>query len=335
MSLHVDDAAIVDLLGSAYAEDQDDAAFIERVLRTFMSMADARSAVFMRFVSRYDDEGRFGFRSISDLVSLGPDAIAGADFKEAVRGNPIAERLWGRTHAAVMSQITGLGDRVSSLPGWSTHWGRGIVDSIGLTSLDAQGNGAGVCTGLAHQGSLSPREARLLARLATHVGARDRLRDVDGARRLDEAEVVFSQDGKMVHAQDEVVTRARAGAAKAGLAARDFARKSRHDVEKALEVWQGLVDGRWSIVDHVDTDGRRFVLAVKNAPRIDRRANLTPTQRRVTALAAMGHSDKEVSYMLGVPATAVDAALRRARRKLGAKSRTELVMLWRRWTGDT
>lgn len=234
-----------------------------------------------------------------------------------------------------MSQITGLGERLSTMPGWNTHWRRGIVDTIGLTSLDAQGGGVSMCTGLAHLSTLSPRETRLLARLATHVGARDCLRDLNGVRRLDEADVVFSQGGKVLHARDEVVARARTGAAKAGLAARDFARKSRHDVEKALEVWQGLVDGRWSIVDHVDTDGRRFVLAVKNAPRVDRRANLTPTQRRVTALAAMGHPDKEIAYMLGVPATAVDAALRRARRKLGVRSRTELVTMWRRWTGDT
>lgn len=335
MPLRVDDGAIVDLLGSAYAEDQDDAAFVDRVLRALMAMAGARSGVFMRFASRYDEEGRFCFRSISELVSLGPDAVAGAEFKEGLRGAPIAELLWGRTQGNVMSQITGLGERLPAMPGWNTHWRRGIVDSIGLTSLDARGDGVGICTGLAHQGSLSPRETRLLARLATHVGARDRLRKVKGSRRLDEAEVVFSQDGQVVHARDEVVTRARTGAAKAGLAARDFARKSRHDVEKALEVWQGLVDGRWSIVDHVDTDGRRFVLAVKNAPRVDRRANLTPTERRVTALAAMGHSDKEIAYMLGVSATAVDAALRRGRRKLGVRSRTQLAMVWRRWTDET
>jgi DNA-binding CsgD family transcriptional regulator len=334
VSLRVDDAAIVDLLGSAYAEDQDDAAFVDRVLRALMSMTGARSGVFMRFVSRYDREGRFCFQDVRDLFALGPDAVAGDEFKEALRETPVAELLWGRTQGNAMSQITGLGERLSALPGWSTHWRPGIVDSIGLTSLDAQGHGVGICTGLAHLGTLSPRETRLLARLATHVGSRDRLRNVEGARRLDEADVVFSQGGKVVHARDEVVTRARTGAAKAGLAARDFARKSRHDVEKALEVWQGLVDGRWSIVDHVDTDGRRFVLAVKNAPRVDRRANLTPTQRRVTALAAMGHPDKEIAYMLGVPATAVDAALRRARRKLGVRSRTELVTMWRRWTGE-
>jgi DNA-binding CsgD family transcriptional regulator len=335
MSLRVDDAAIVDLLGSAYGEDQDDATFVDGVMRAVMAMAGARSGVFMRYASGYDEEGRFSFRSISEVVSFGPDAVAGAEFTEALRDLPIAELLWGRTHGNVMSQITGFGERLPTMPGWHTHWGHGIVDSVGLTSLDARGHGVGICAGLAHQGSLSLRETRLLARLATHLGARDRLRDVEGARRLGEADVVFSTAGKVVHARDEVVANARTGAAREGLAARDFARKSRHSAEKALEVWQGLVDGRWSIVDHVDTDGRRFVLAVKNAPRVDRRANLTPTQRRVTALAAMGHADKEIGYMLGVPATAVDAALRRARRKLGARSRTELAMIWRRWTDET
>lgn len=332
MPLRIDDATIVDLLGSAYAGDLDEGAFVDRAIRAVMSMAGARSGTFMRFSSRYDEEGRFRFRTVSELISIGPDAVAGAEFRESLQGDPGVGLLWGRTHGDVMSALTGLGERLPDMPGWHTHWGPGVVDSIGITSLDSHGDGVAICTGLDRRGSLSSREKRLLARLATHVGARHRLRSVSGAGRLESADVVFSQTGRVVHARDEVVAHARTDTARAGLDARDFARKSRNDAEKALEVWQGLVDGRWSIVDHVDTDGRRFVLAVKNAPRVDCRADLTPAERRVTAFAAMGHGDKEIGYMLGLPTTAVEAALRRARRKLGAKSRTELAILWRRPT---
>lgn len=173
MPLRIDDAAIVDLLGAAYAEDQDDAAFVDRVLGALMSMAGARSGSFMRFSSAYDDEGRFHFRTIRDLITVGPDAVAGADFREALRTDPIVEMLWGRTHGNVMSEVTGMGERLPTLPGWHTHWRPGVVDSIGVTHLDANGDGVGICTGLGHQGSLTARERRLLARLATHVGARD------------------------------------------------------------------------------------------------------------------------------------------------------------------
>jgi DNA-binding CsgD family transcriptional regulator len=118
-----------------------------------------------------------------------------------------------------------------------------------------------------------------------------------------------------------------------GFRRRDFARQSRHDAEKALEVWQGLVDGRWSIVDHVDTDGKRFVLAMKNAPEVDPREGLPPEERRVAALAAMGHRDKEIAYMLGITPAAVAASLRRVRAALRVKTRAELAAAWRRGTG--
>ena len=86
---------------------------------------------------------------------------------------------------------------------------------------------------------------------------------------------------------------------------------------------------RWSLVDHFDTDGKRFLLAMKNTPRVDRRADLTPRERRVAALAAMGNSDKEIAYMLGLSMPSVTSAVFRARAKLGAKSRGELAAIWR------
>jgi len=31
--------------------------------------------------------------------------------------------------------------------------------------------------------------------------------------------------------------------------------------EAALDAWSALVDGRWSVVDHFESDGRRFLVA--------------------------------------------------------------------------
>jgi DNA-binding CsgD family transcriptional regulator len=103
-----------------------------------------------------------------------------------------------------------------------------------------------------------------------------------------------------------------------------------HDPEKALEIWRGLVAGRWSLVDHFDTDGKRFLLAVKNTPGVEGRADLTSRERRVTALAAMGHRDKEIAYILGLSVASVTAAIHRARGKLGVRTRAELAAVWRR-----
>ena len=97
----------------------------------------------------------------------------------------------------------------------------------------------------------------------------------------------------------------------------------------AGEVWKGLVAGRWSLVDHIDTDGKRFLLALKNKPSVDKRADLTPRERRVCALVAMGHRDKEIAYMLGVSMASVAASIHRARRKLNVGTRTALAGAWR------
>jgi DNA-binding CsgD family transcriptional regulator len=245
---------------------------------------------------------------------------------------PAAEQAFGKTQGSTFSQLSGLGERVVSVPGWRDCWTAPIVDSLGLISRDATGRGVAVCVGLAETATVNAREARLLLRLATHVGASARLRSSEGTRRLEDADVVLSPRGKVVHASDE--KHLRAEPLRDGLERRNFARKSRHDAEKALEVWQGLVAGRWSIVDHFDTDGKRFVLAMKNAPEVDAREGLPPEERRVASLAAMGHRDKEIAYMLGITPARVAASLRRVRAALRVNTRAELAAVWRRGTTE-
>ena len=69
---------------------------------------------------------------------------------------------------------------------------------------------------------------------------------------------------------------------------------------------------------------------MRNAPELTRARALAPQEKRVVALAAMGHRDKEIAYQLGLSVSAVAAAMKRARSKLGAKSRAELATTWKR-----
>jgi DNA-binding CsgD family transcriptional regulator len=323
VSLHVDPAVVVGLLDATFSSD--DADYEPRLLQAVLTMTRARSGAFFRFQSDHDDRGRFRLRSVDDLFFIGPESLGPPDGPEIVRGSAVAETAFGRTQGSVGSTVTGLGPRLHKVPGWHELWGPSIVDTVGLVSVDARGDGVSLCAAIDHLGTLSPRESRLLARLATHVGARDRLRRIARGRRLDEAEVVISPEGKVLHA-----TCPTPEAARLGLEARQLARRYRHDPEAALEVWQGLVDGRWSLVDHVDTDQRRYVLAIKNSPTTAPRANLTEEQRQVVALAATGLSDKAIAYTFGRPRTAISKVLERARRKLGARTRAELTAMWRR-----
>jgi DNA-binding CsgD family transcriptional regulator len=97
------------------------------------------------------------------------------------------------------------------------------------------------------------------------------------------------------------------------------------DPQRALETWQGLVRGRWSLVDWFDSDGRRFVLARPNAPNVGDPRGLTECEARIATYAARGETGKAIGYRLGLSKTVVSRLLNSAMHKLGVKTQAELV----------
>jgi len=97
------------------------------------------------------------------------------------------------------------------------------------------------------------------------------------------------------------------------------------DPERALETWQGLVRGRWSLLDWFDTDGRRFVIAKPNAPSIGDPRGLTEREAQVVTYAALGESGKIIGYRFGLSTSTVSSLLMSAMRKLGVTSQAQLV----------
>lgn len=97
------------------------------------------------------------------------------------------------------------------------------------------------------------------------------------------------------------------------------------DPFKAVELWSGLVDGRWSLVDRFESDGRRFVVALRNdSPYADPRS-LTQAEKQVVQLVSKGSSNKAVSYELGVSESTVGTHVSAAMRKLRVQRRECLV----------
>ena len=102
------------------------------------------------------------------------------------------------------------------------------------------------------------------------------------------------------------------------------ARMRRLAPEEAVDRWNALVDGRWTLIDHVERDGKRLVLAHRNeAPSTF--GSLGPREAQVATLAALGHSDKYIGYELGIRRSTVATHLARALRKLRLAHREELV----------
>jgi DNA-binding CsgD family transcriptional regulator len=96
------------------------------------------------------------------------------------------------------------------------------------------------------------------------------------------------------------------------------------DPDGAQAEWRALSAGRWSVVEHFDRDGRRYLVAF----RAEGAPMLSPRERAVAALAAAGCSNKAIGYELGIATSTVGGHLASAMRKLGVPSRVEMVARW-------
>jgi DNA-binding NarL/FixJ family response regulator len=165
--------------------------------------------------------------------------------------------------------------------------------------------------------------------LAAHLGAGLRLRAA--AKRLDldaePVEAVLDSCGKVHDARLQATSPSARESLRRAVCRIERARtaQERSDPDAAMESWQGLVDGRWSLVDRFDTDGKRFVVAVRNDPAHPDPRGLTMREREVAEFVGLGRSTKEVSYTLGVSLSAVTNLTATAQAKLGLCSRAELA----------
>jgi DNA-binding NarL/FixJ family response regulator len=92
-----------------------------------------------------------------------------------------------------------------------------------------------------------------------------------------------------------------------------------------VEAWRGLVNGRWSLIEHFDTDGRRFLVARKNDADAMGPAAVSARERQVLLGRARGLSLKLISYDLGLSIGSVSKVLRSAMDKLGLANEAELI----------
>jgi DNA-binding NarL/FixJ family response regulator len=165
--------------------------------------------------------------------------------------------------------------------------------------------------------------------VSAHLGAGLRLRLAARNLRLDAGpvEAVLDAQGKVHDARASAASPSARELLREAVRRIDKARTAdgRADPDSALDSWTGLVDGRWSLVDRFDTDGRRFIVAIRNDPAHPDPRGLTMGEREVGEFVGLGRSTKEIGYILGVSYSAVTNMTSRAQAKLGLESRAELA----------
>ncbi|HEV2365181.1 MAG TPA: LuxR C-terminal-related transcriptional regulator [Caulobacteraceae bacterium] len=205
-----------------------------------------------------------------------------------------------------------------------------VPDVLGVIVHSGGGRGAVVSLVLDAPRASTVAERRDWTRCAAHVGAGLRLRAVSPELESFDAapiEAIFDGGGKCHHAQEAASSNAARERLRHAVRLVDRARTraGRQDSIAAMAEWEGLVSGRWSLIDRFDSDDRRFVVAVRNDPRFPDPRGLSLRERQVAEFAGVGRSAKEIGYLLGVAAPSVENSLRRAQAKLGLRSRLELT----------
>jgi DNA-binding CsgD family transcriptional regulator len=209
----------------------------------------------------------------------------------------------------------------------------GTEDFLVLVAANPDDTGCAVVAPASHKLRLRPAKRTRWTRVAAHVAAGLRLRRCahELTNVADRAEAVLTPSGTIEHAEGDARERnardaLRAAALSIG-AARGRLRND--DSARALSLWQGLVSGRWTLIDHFDSDGRRHLLALRNESPARELAGLSTLERQVIGLLSISHSYKLVAYELGVSVASVGRAVQSACRKLGLRNRLELARLMR------
>lgn len=205
----------------------------------------------------------------------------------------------------------------------------GVRDAFALSVPDGEGAIHVLIVPSAERLRVGEEDGRIWKRLALHLGAGLRLQRQSRTLDAPEVEAVLSPDGTLHHASSEHTdeeSRAQLREATRQID-RIRTRRGRDDAHGALELWQGLLLGRWSLVDHFDTDGRRFLVARRNDPDVPAPSQLTRRQAQVAFYAALGFANKQIGYVLGLAETTVATHLALALQKLGLTTREELIQV--------
>jgi DNA-binding CsgD family transcriptional regulator len=178
-------------------------------------------------------------------------------------------------------------------------------------------------------------KARVLGLAAAHLGAALRLRELaePGLESDGITDSILDPSGKILHAIGAAKERGSRESLVEAVVRRERARGKlrRVDADEAAAQWAVLVAGKWSIVDFVDRDGKRLLLARKNPVAGPDIAALSEEERDVLWLATHGHTRKYIAYELGLSVAQVGRRLVSAMRKYKVSSRRELL---RRFAGS-
>jgi DNA-binding CsgD family transcriptional regulator len=313
---------ILGVIEAAYAGGQSDAGWLAALLRATAPLLDEGLGAFSHSYAT-DPDGTVRILAMQSLSGPATEEFLAHLQSMVPRGpDPLFRQLY--PHAPTAGTATQLtGRAVWQFPELSAE-GR---DAVGIMAGNPSGQGVVVHAMRRVPLRLKPTDRRLWSCVAAHIASGYRLR-----LREPSTEAVVTPAGRVEHAEGAATGAPERAALGEAARCMDKARGKMRRAEpaEALALWRGLVAGQWSLVEQIDSDGRRYLFARKNAPEVRAWRDLTQKERQVLAYAAEGHGHKMIGYEMGTSVSTVAALLRSAAHKVGAKSRLELVRLYKR-----
>ncbi len=316
---------MIEVLEAAYQIDVPEGAWLEEVVKAAGKHIDRGSGLLGYVYDASDlDEVKVGSFWADGRAILGTrehvQAIVRQTRPEYVR------QTWRGLPCSLVSETPD----IEQQPGYTAMRGLGIHDIMVINGTDPTWHGCWIGAMMPESIELEPETRALWSRVAAHIASGFRLR-----RRLAEAEAVvgaagaeavLEPNGKLVHAEEPASSRTARELLRDAARAIDRARtRDRREVLEAIDEWRGLIAARWTLVDHFESDGRRYLCARRNDSVAPSSAGLTDREYQVVAFLTLGHSTKLIAYELGIAPSTVRVLLGRAAAKLGAKSREELI----------
>lgn len=310
----------------AYDRSGNDEAWLEAITRAVAPAFSVSSATTSYFFALDDTGAKLG-----STVSIGERPYRREDFE---RMHAEGRAMQGSTRVAYECDMFTTLSRVIGAESASRAMRSARMDgedSLGLRANMTPDSGIIFTTNVPHRFRIRQRD--LWTRIAAHVGSALRLRRTKAPPAPDSAAAVLDARGRLEHGTEAAISARADLAASAQDMDRARGRMRRLDPDAACELWRTMVRGEWTLVDWVDHDGKRFILAQDNQVPVAARKTLTERERQVVAFAAMGHSNKLIAYDLGLSTGTVSVILGRAAKKLGVLGRGALIRAFRESDG--
>ncbi len=329
----------VDIVEAAYDLELGSDEWLPNLLEKVAPMVDDALGSVAAIWAGPADDGRPLIAQLT--VGTGPEDL-GARFAQAAAS--VGPCLNQQTAAASAGGVRAASESAAECPTIlrSLQEHVGCKDVLGIWALDPDLHGIGINIPFPTRVRMHRQARARWQRLAVHIAAGHRIRRRLGCvselpcapvedTQIEAAAIIDPKRFVVTHAEGEARNKRVAEGLRQAAIRVDKARSRLRtvDPDEALEVWQGLLDGRWSMVDWFDSDGRRFVAVVPNAPDVADPRGLTEREQQVVAFAARGESSKLITYRLGLSAQRVSALLSSAMHKLGVKTQAQLVLRMR------